>query len=173
MKPVWIFCFILILLVPFQNCGNLSERALFSDASHNPNPGGECESLECFRSSDLLWLQIREFEPYKLKRSNIETYFTVGGYCGVGGFSNHRFYWSVKENFGAEQLIGRGSVDDLCDTGRFQVPIIANIESNFEMDRQYEVTLELVGIENGVAVGNRSPYALGRTSVLILPPDGI
>ena len=153
----------------FQNCGGLSERALFSNASHNPISNVECESLECFRSSDFLWLQIREFEPYQIKISNIQSHFTVGGYCGVGGFSNHRFHWELHENFGAEELVGRGSADDLCDSGQFQIPVIAN-QKTFSMNRQYVVTLKLVGIQNGVSVGG-FPYGEGRVNVLILPPD--
>lgn len=171
MKPIWFFCSILVLLIFFQNCGGLSERALFSDAGHyGSTPTDECESLECFRSGDFVWLQIREFEPYQIRISNIEgNYFTVGGYCGVGGFSNHRFEWELHENFGAEKLIGRGSENNLCNTGKFQVPIIANQET-LNVNRQYMVTLRLIGIQDGVAVRG-FPYGEGRVNVLILPPE--
>ena len=173
MKPIWILCFVLTLVMVFQNCGDLSERALFSGASSSPDSDIECESLECFRSSDLLWLQIRESEPYKIKISNIETHFTVGGQCGVGGFPKHRFYWVLRESFGVEDIIGRGSFDDLCNVGQFQVPIIAN-EKTFAMNRRYEVTLELVGVnEDGSSVGGYSPYRIGRVSVLIIPDEDI
>ena len=171
MKPIWFFCSILVLLIFFQNCGGLSETALFSDASHYSSVlGDECESLECFRSGDFIWLQVREFEPYQIKISNIEgNYFTVGGYCGVGGFSSHRFEWELHENFGAERLIGRGFEDNLCDAGKFQIPIIANQEI-FTVNRQYVVTLRLLGVHNGLVVKG-FPYGEGRVNVLILPPD--
>ena len=171
-KVVWVFCFILVLTMAFQNCGDLTETTLFSQSSQStPDSNTDCKSLECFISSDLLWIQIREFEPYVIKLSNIETHFTVGGQCGVGGFPNHRFHWVLRENFGSEQIIGRGSADNLCQTGQFQIPIIAN-EDTFVVDQRYEVTLELVGIDrNGTAVAGYSPYRIGSLGVLIVPDE--
>ncbi len=171
MKAIWILCLILIVMMGFQNCGDLSERALFSGSSSYPDTNTQCESLECFRSSDLLWLHIREFEPYTIRISDIQTHFTVGGQCGVGTFPRHRFHWVMRESFGVEEIIGRGSTDNVCNTGQFQIPIIAN-KRTFAMNRRYEVTLELIGInDDGSYVGGYSPYRIGSVGVLIVPDE--
>ena len=75
----------------------------------------------------------------------------------MGGFPQHRFHWVLTENFGNEDVIGRGSVDNVCLSGQFQIPIIAN-QKTFEVDQRYEVRLEIVGIDkNNSEIAGYSP----------------
>ena len=167
MKTIGILGFVFVLLLCFQNCGDLSDGGLFGDSSSSSSGRG-CENLECFRSSELLWLRIREYESYDIRFSDIENHFTVGGQCGFGGFSNHRFHWTLTANFGDETIVGKGFDDDLCNAGQFQVPIFFNLQSP-QIDHSYRLTLKLVGInEDGAQIGNPSPDNEDDVNVIII-----
>ena len=170
MKTIGILGVVFILLLCFQNCGDLSDGGLFGGSSSSSS-GPECDNLECFRSSELLWLQIREYSPYKIRFSDIENHFTVGGQCGVGAFSNHRFHWILRANFGNEAIVGKGFSDNLCDAGQFQIPVFTN-QQGLQINQSYQLSLELVGInEEGAQVGNPSSHNTGGLEIIILPDE--
>lgn len=129
-----------------------------------------CVGLECMNSQELLWLSIREYEPYRIDYDlHLQAgYFYVGGQCGIGLFANHTFLWELREGFGAQNVVGRGFSDNSCHNGQFQVLITPNA-GNILVDRRYQLSLELVGIgEGGVQYTNPMPSNKGSLDVLFV-----
>ena len=153
------------LLLLFQNCGDPARsRSIFLDQEIGSS---ECSSIDCTASEELLWMQIREYEPYKIQFASLGSHFTVGGQCGVSVFNNHSFLWELREGFGTQQVIASGFSDDRCDLGQFQVPIIFNGTVTPTPDQRYQLSMEIVGISaNGEQLSNPSPVSKASLDVI-------
>jgi hypothetical protein len=105
------------LLLVFQNCG---ENAAVDPLIQNELLLSENQQIctDCSSAGSFLWLSIREYDPYKIDISTVTTHFFVSGQCGTSNFANHSFHWELREGFGAQNLVGRGTSDNRCDTGQ-------------------------------------------------------
>ena len=123
----------------------------------------------CLQGHDMLWLVIREYSPYKMHIQAFNNgHFVVGGICGIGTFVNHRIIYNMREGFGGQNQVAAGEADNLCENGRFSVPIDSFVAGRpIVPDRRYILELELVGItENGSEVSNPSPVNYGSLDVI-------
>jgi hypothetical protein len=160
------------LLLVFQNCG---ENAAVDPLIQNELLLSENQQIctDCSSAGSFLWLSIREYDPYKIDISTVTTHFFVSGQCGTSNFANHSFHWELREGFGAQNLVGRGTSDNRCDTGQFMVPIIPN-EADLQPDRRYTLQLEIVGINNnGQEIRNPAPSNQGALDIIFTsePPQ--
>ncbi len=141
------FLSLFLILLAFQNCGDSARVNMILADENSSSFADDCIGLECVSPEELLWLKIREYEPYKILFSTQAAvgHFNVGGQCGTGLFENHTFLWELREGFGAQNVVGRGFADNRCYLGQFQVPISPNISPIFP-DQRYQLQLELVGV---------------------------
>ncbi|MEM7647469.1 MAG: hypothetical protein AAF203_11205 [Pseudomonadota bacterium] len=162
---------LLIITLTFQNCGDSARNQLVLLDQVDEASLNACEGQECLLSAELLWLLIREYEPYRVDiTSLVAGHFTVGGQCGVGAFANHSFVWELREGFGAQRIVGRGVADNRCDLGQFQIPIVLNI-ADPEVDQRYQLLVEIVGIdENNSRITNPQPAARGALDIIFEGP---
>jgi hypothetical protein len=149
------------IVFSFQNCGETARTVgLFADEYSDFNSLTHCQTPECRNSAEMLWMRIREYEPYKVNHETAVTlrYISVGGQCGIGFFPNHYFEWTLREGFGAQNLVAAGSADNICDMGQFQLPILLDPARLPIVDRRYQLTVELIGInDNFQQVTNPQP----------------
>lgn len=126
----------------------------------------DCNFGDCGGYSELLWMQIREYEPYRVPAQNLGTHFTVGGQCGTAGLRNHSFRWELREGFGAQRIIASNTSDNTCVLGQFQVPIIfGTIAPN--LDSRYQLSMEIIGYDDrGNTLVNPMPASKSSLEVL-------
>ena len=153
------------VLVSYQNCGgDVRTQGLFSEELSSSSVEEGCSSSACVRPEELLWIKIRESEPYRLNIQNISTHYTVGGVCGIGTFKSHSVIYEVKEAFGTQNVVGAGYFDDICDLGHFQIAISQN---SYIVDQKYVLTLELVGLGEGKEpISNPMPSNISTIEVI-------
>jgi len=141
---------LLVLVFIFQNCGDSARVSLVTAERYNSSLNQDCNGLECVNPEELLWIKIREYEPYKIHHPTfLEVgHFTIGGQCGTGLFENHTFLWEIREGFGAQAVVGRGFSDNRCYLGQFQIPVAANIINGnpIRANQRYQLRVELVGV---------------------------
>lgn len=155
---------LLASIVLFQNCGETARNTTILADDYLASSG--CNGLDCNAPEELLWVQIREYEPYKVQIATLEGHFTVGGQCGTGTFSSHSFLWELREGFGRQQVIAAGFSDSRCYLGQFQVPIIFNGLPP-TADQRYQLTMEIVGIgAGGEQVSNPLPASNASLDVI-------
>ncbi len=146
------------LLFVYQNCGQSVQNSDFLDQTEQLVATSLCEGGGCTEASELLWLKIREYEPYRIHIATVNFgHFNVGGRCGVGTFGRHSFLWELREGFGSQRLVGQGFQDDRCEFGQFIVPIVPN-QLGLVPDQRYQLSMELVGItSSNREVSNPTP----------------
>lgn len=169
MRKFAIISILASVFLAFQNCGETVPQANnFGQVTQSAE--SDCRGVDCFAAEELLWLRIREYDPYRISLRNLPSFqFNIGGQCGVGTFEQHTFAYEMIEAFGQQRVVGRGFVDNRCDLGQFSVPITPNIDSNILENQRYTVTLELVGISNdGEQFTNPSPTNQGRLDVIFV-----
>lgn len=155
------------ILLSFQNCGEQRGNDFLDLAEEQFASSQDCqETNTCLQRQDLLWMVIREYSPYRIDITTLNTgHFNVGGICGVGDFVNHSFLWELRSAFN-DTIVGQGFSDNLCDNGRFSVPIVPNTAPVIP-DQRYILDMELVGLqENGAQVSN--PMPSNRSSLDII-----
>lgn len=165
---VWIvMVFLFGSLLAFQNCGeSVRNTGLLAQDSSILQQSNCEETNTCTQPAEYLWLQIREYEPYKIQISTVQTHFNVGGRCGVGSFSNHSFLWELREGFGDQAVVGQGFEDNRCLNGQFIVPIINN-QLALVPNQRYTLTMELVGVtEANTEVSNPNPSNVATLDIL-------
>ncbi|MCB0378683.1 MAG: hypothetical protein KDD33_09340 [Bdellovibrionales bacterium] len=161
-------------LLLFQNCGDTARtQGLFAEENQTSTASisEDCSSQACLRPEELLWLKIRENEPYKVSFTTVATggHFNVSGICGVGTFENHTLVWAMQENFGAQTKVGQGFLHNLCDVGHFQMPLSFN-SGVIQKDKSYSVSIEIVGVSStGAPLSN--PMGSGTSSVEVIFVD--
>lgn len=159
-------------LLAFQNCGESARTVgIFADELDESSASAQCQTAECTDSGQLLWLSIREYEPYKLNFDDILRlgYFTVGGQCGIGFFSNHYFEWTLREGFGGQNIIASGAGDNLCDLGQFQLFVEFNGTQPPQANQRYQLTVDLIGVnQNFQQFSNPMPANNATLDVLFL-----
>jgi hypothetical protein len=163
-KIYFILASLISILLLFQNCGDTARSTtIFADQYLSSNG---CQTLDCSTSENLLWMQIREYEPYRVQYATLGSHFNVGGQCGIGTFKNHSFLWELREGFGTQRVISTGYSDNRCNLGQFQVPIIFNsIIPN--PDQRYQLTMEIVGISSsGEQIANSLPASRSSLDVI-------
>lgn len=155
----------------FQNCGETNRSVgIFADQSAQFWASENCEYGRCDGSAELLWMRIREYEPYKVNHGVATSlgYFTVGGQCGIGHFPSHYFEWNLREGFGGQNVIASGTANNLCDLGQFQVPIFFE-GATPQVNQRYQLTVEIVGVTfEGEHVINPMPTNSSRLDVLFM-----
>ena len=114
-----IFSFMVGLAVcalAFQNCSESTRNDTIFIEDVVSGSSVDCEENDCLQNAGLLWLVIREFEPYRVDIASLGAgHFTVGGQCGAGTFPSHEFVWELREGFGRQEVIGRGVAENrLC-----------------------------------------------------------
>ena len=156
----------------FQNCGESARTVgLFADEIDQSSTSTQCQTSNCTNPGQLLWLSIREYEPYKLNYDDVIRlgYFTVGGQCGIGFFPNHYFEWTLREGFGGQNVIASGTSDNLCDLGQFQLPIEFNGAQPPQANQRYQLTVDLIGVnENFQQFTNPMPANNGSVDILVI-----
>lgn len=175
MRPLVIMALLGAMLVVYQNCGNaVRTQGLFAEQVANSSVEDDCDSSYCVTPAELLWIKIRESEPYKVDMATLNEglgHFTVSGKCGIGTFENHSIIFEIRESFGAQRVIGAGQWDNRCDLGQFQVPIISNISSSltFQPDRKYILRLEIIGLgEGNEPISNPMPANISSLDVVFV-----
>ena len=149
-----------ISLIGYQNCGgSISTDPGFFVGEEDRNDGlnafeaGTCyEGENCEADPYMMWLKIRESNPYYIAADRDR--FTVAGSCGVGNFAadEHAVIYRLRENFGGQQTVGEttGSTGDgLCILGHFNVPVELNkAPSNYDPSgKRYQLEVEVVGLD--------------------------
>ena len=169
-KSLIIATFLFSLVLAFQNCGDTSRQntvliAQFVDAS------SACDQGDCSSYDELLWMQIREYEPYKVPAQNLGTHFTVGGQCGTAGLRNHSFRWQLREGFGAQRIIASNSSNNTCVLGQFQVPIIFGSIAP-DLNSRYQLSMEIIGYnDRGEVLTNSLPASQSSIDVIFFLPS--
>lgn len=156
------------VLFSFQNCGgSLPSTNFINQAEEILSESGACPNGVCYSESEYLWLQIREYNPYKIQISTLnQGYFNVGGICGTGNFANHSFLWVMKESFGTQDVVGQGFEDNLCESGKFILPIVPNRKPVIP-DSMYFLEVELVGVNGDLQqVSNPMPSNIGVLDIV-------
>ena len=167
MKVLIILVALAGILIGFQNCGELVGADRLAEATADLE-SNSCEDFaECYQSEELIWLVIREYSPLRLDISSLDDgHVFVGGVCGTGTYVNHRFVWRLRRGFGEQITVGQGFSDNLCDNGRFSLPVVPNVEP-VEPDRLYILDVELLGVdENAVTFGNSMPSNRGTLDII-------
>ncbi len=164
--------FIGTALLVFQNCGDSARTiGLFADELGESSTSAQCQTPDCANPGQLLWLSIREYEPYKLNFDDIVRlgYFNVGGQCGIGFFPNHYFEWTLREGFGGQNIIASGAKDNLCDLGQFQLSVEFNGAQPPQANQRYQLTVDLIGVnENFQQFSNPMPANNATLDILFL-----
>lgn len=175
-----------ILIISFQNCSSsqndpgffvTAEPSIYGEQQCDPSDPdctssfntGDCYSAGlCEYPEEALWIKIKESNPYTINLLYQPAgLFTVGGTCGTSIFFAHTVHWEV--NFSGSQVeVGRGQAANVCINGRFSLPINATLEQ----DQRYEVTIELMGIdENGAEVANPLPNNISRVDIVVISEE--
>lgn len=168
MKIFGIIILLLGIVVSFQNCGETAANSnLLSQMDESLAQSSECSAEGCDQGAEFLWLQIREYNPYKIELATMNIgHFNVAGQCGTSTFSKHSFVWQLYEGFGQQQLVGQGAVDDRCVNGQFVVPIVPN-EIAIVPDQRYTLNIELVGVDaNNEEIVNPMRNSQGTLDVI-------
>lgn len=159
-KKVLVF-FILLCLLPFNNCGvpdNTRPFTQTSESHHSLSPcdrGGlntqGCKELlkeEEKKRMKFIELQIQSSNPIYLKTD--ENFINVSGVCNNAGFEDHRIVWSLYKN---QKLIDENSThsdssghsdqeeDIYCINGEFflRVPVVPSLYENSTLNLEIEL----------------------------------
>lgn len=156
-------------MLSFQNCGDTGRNSNFLNlAEESINQNSACPNGNCGSDADNLWMQIREYDPYRIQFTTLsQGFFSVGGICGTGNFSNHSFLWVLQESFGAQDIVGQGFSDNLCDSGKFVLPVVPN-RKPMVPDSLYTLEVELVGVTESLQqVSNPMPSNVGVLDIIL------
>ena len=168
MKWISLLALLAGILFSFQNCGSTQGTDFLRAGEDEINSSQQCtETGTCLQEQDLIWMVIREYSPYKVNIQALNAgHINVGGVCGIGTFVNHSFLWELRQGFGSQTVVGQGFSDNLCNNGRFSVPVIPNMGSVIP-DQLYILEMELVGLqENGAQVSNPMPTNRGSLDII-------
>ncbi len=168
LKAIALLILISGIVLTFQNCGETARNTGLLQQTENVLGSDTCPTTSCLQPADFLWMTIREYEPYKIEISTLNVgHFNVGGLCGTGEFQQHSFVWELREGFGNQEVVGQGAEDNLCEFGRFMVPITPNGAVVIQPDQRYTLTMELVGITaTNEEISNPMPNNLGTLDIL-------
>lgn len=174
-KALTLLVFLAGIILTFQNCGETARNTGILQQTEAYLEPASCPTGSCLTSADYLWLNIREYNPYQIEISTLNTgHFNVSGLCGVGDFANHSFVWELVEGFGSQRVVGQGFSDNRCVNGRFVVPIVPNGTVVIQPDQRYTLFIELVGItDSNEEVSNPMPNNQGTLDILFTttPPN--
>ncbi|MCJ8276202.1 MAG: hypothetical protein MJK18_05120 [Bdellovibrionales bacterium] len=172
MRSILIMVFLGFTLLIYQNCGSdvrtqglFADQALLETASIDSN----CDSSNCVKPEELLWIKILENEPYRVNMLTMTSgHFVVAGSCGVGTFTNHTVSYEMRLATGSQEVVSAGFHDNICDLGQYQAPITPNVGGQtFRDNTKYILRLEILGLGDGnQPVANPMPANVAQIDVI-------
>lgn len=181
MRIALILALLSVFIFGYQNCGSgyTNDSGFFVPNEVDSSNGndissfgsGSCYSEEgCAEDPYMLWLKVRESNPYYVQAGN--GHFTVAGSCGTGNLDRHAIIYKLRENSGAQMLVGETqgfSGDGRCQLGLFTVPIQFNkVPASYDpTGRRFELSVEIVGLD-GTFQPIPNPLGVGHSRIEVI-----